>query len=76
MLNKITKDQGGTPKVTWIRRAKTYNPNTKRCTLCHHEKLAIAEHEGNDMLDKRSETVAKCMHQRKYELARLDETGD
>ena len=72
------KDEGGAPEVTWkiIRRAKTYNPNTKRCTLCLHEKLAIAEHEGKDMLNKRSETVAKCMHQRKYELARLDETGD
>ena len=61
------KDEGGAPEVTWkiLRRAKTYNPNTKRCTLCLHEKLAIAEHEGNDMLNKRSETMAKCMHQRK-----------
>ena len=72
------KDLGGTPEVSWeiLRRTKTYNPKTKRCALCLHEKLAIAEHEGNDMLNKRSEAVAKCMHQNKYALSKLDETGD
>ena len=54
-----------------------FNPiRIKGGRFCLHEKLAIAEHEGNDMLNKKSENVAKCMHQRKYELARLDETGD
>ena len=68
------KDKGGTPTVKWkiLRKAKPYNPNSKRCLLCLTEKLAIAEHEGRDMLNKRSEAVAKCRHQNKYALSNLD----
>ena len=55
------KDEGGIPEVKWriVRKTKTYNPKSKRCALCLHEKLGIAEHSGRDMLNKRSEAVAK-----------------
>ena len=68
------KDKGGTPTVKWkiLRKANPYNPSSKRCLLCLTEKLAIAEHEGRDMLNKRSEAVAKCRHQNNYALANLD----
>ena len=65
------KDAGGTPEVTWriLQRSKAYTPQSRRCTLCLTEKLAIAEHEGRDILNKRSEIVAKCRHQFKYQLS-------
>ena len=68
------KEAGGTPLVTWkiLKKSKTYNPQAKRCALCLTEKLAIAEHEGKDILNKRSEIVAKCRHQLKYQLAQID----
>ena len=68
------KDKGGTFTVNWkiLRKAKAYNPRSKRCMLCLTEKLAIAEHEGRDMLNKRSEAVAKCRHQSKYALSSVD----
>ena len=61
------KDAG----VTWriLQRSKEYTPQARRCALCLTEKLAIAEHEGRDILNKRSEIVAKCRHQLKYELS-------
>ena len=67
------KARGGTPKVKWkiLRKAKSYNPQSKRCLLCITEKLAIAEHEGRDMLNKRSEAVAKCRHQNRYALSKI-----
>ena len=68
------KELGGTPQVTWkiLQKSKTYNPQARRCALCLTEKLAIAEHEGKDILNKRSEIVAKCRHQLKYQLAQID----
>ena len=68
------KDEGGTPQLTWkiLEKCKAYTPQSKRCALCLTEKLAIAEHEGNDMLNKRSEIVAKCRHTLKIELAQKD----
>ena len=68
------KDNDGIPQVTWsiLRKSKTYNPRAKRCMLCLTEKLAIAEHEGRDMLNTRSEVVAKCIHQNKFCLSQLD----
>ena len=67
------KDRGGTSNVKWkmVKRARSYNPQSKRCLLCITEKLAIAEHEGRDMLNKRSEAVAKCRHQNRYSLANM-----
>ena len=71
------KEAGGTPLVTWkiLKKSKTYNPQAKRCALCLTEKLAIAEHEGKDILNKRSEIVAKCRHQLKYQLTQIDTKG-
>ena len=63
------KDAGGTPEVTWriLQRSKAYTPQSRRCTLCLIEMLAIAEHEGRDILNKRSEIVVKCEHQLMYQ---------
>ena len=74
MLSEVVwgiKDAGRTPEVTWriLEETKAYIPQARRCALCLTEKLAIAEHEGRDILNKRSEIVAKCRHQFKYELS-------
>ena len=68
------KERGGTPTVKWkiLRNAKAHNPRSKRCMLCTTEKLAIAEYKGREMLNKRTEAVAKCRHQLKYALASMD----
>ena len=68
------KEKGGTPKVKWklIRKCPGYNPQSKRCILCLSEKLEIAEYEGDDMLNKRSEIVLKCMHRNKFMLGKFD----
>ena len=68
------KDAGGTPVITWriLQKSRTYNPTAQRCALCLTEKLAIAEHTGKDLLNKRSEVVAKCRHQFKYQLENID----
>ena len=68
------KQAGGTPVITWkiLQKSRTYNPSTQRCALCTTEKLAIAEHTAKDLLNKRSEIIAKCRHQFKYQLENKD----
>ena len=48
---------------------KSYNESSKRCL---NEKLAIALHKDDNMLDKRSEIISKCRHRNKYMLASYD----
>ena len=51
---------------------KSYNQSSKRCLLCLNEKLAIALHGDDNMLNKRSEVISKCRHRNKYMLANYD----
>ena len=64
------KDLNGHPGVSWriIRKAKPYTPNNKRCNLCLAEKFEIANFPGRNLLNKRSEIIAKCRHRRKFQL--------
>ena len=48
---------------------KSYNQSSKRCLLCFNEKLAIALHKDDNMLNKRSEVISNCRHRNKYMLA-------
>ena len=68
------KEKGGSYQITWniVRKCPGYNPETKRCILCLSEKLDIAQYEGSDLLNKRSEIISKCRHQNKYALAKFD----
>ena len=58
----------GEPEIKWrvVRKAKAYTPESKRCLLCLAEKFEIANHPGDNLLNKRSEIVAKCRHRRKH----------
>ena len=51
---------------------KSYNQSPKRCLLCLNEKLAIALHKDDNMLNKRSEIIIKCRHRNKYMPAIYD----
>ena len=65
------KEQHGEPKVKWkiLRKAKAFTPESRNCQLCLGEKYEIASYDGNNLLNKRNEVVAKCRHKRKYILA-------
>ena len=60
----------GTPNVTWriVKKAKAYNPESKRCSLCLTEKFEIANYPDRNLLNKRTEIIAKCRHRRKHLL--------
>ena len=64
------KHLNGTPQITWriIRSAPAYSPESKRCALCLSEKFEIANYPGNNLLNKRTEIIAKCRHRRKHLL--------
>ena len=64
------KESNGTPIVTWkiIKNAKAYTPESKRCSLCLNEKFEIANYPGLNLLNKRTEIIAKCRHRRKHLL--------
>ena len=64
------KERGGQYNIKWkiVGQFQPYNPSTKRCQLCLNEKLEILEHEGPNLLNKRSEIISKCRHKAKYLL--------
>ena len=64
------KEMNGTPNVTWriINKAKSYTPESKRCLLCMNEKYEIANYPYKNLLNKRTEIIAKCRHRRKHLL--------
>ena len=61
----------GTPTIKWniLCKSRSYNINTKRCNLCLREKYEILTHEGDNLLNKRSEIISTCRHKRKYLLS-------
>ena len=63
------KNNNHTANIVWeiLRKHQTYNPNTKRCSLCLNEKLEIARCKGH--LNKQSEIINKCRHRNKLALA-------
>ena len=50
---------------------KSYNPNSKRCSLCLHEKLEILVDLKEILLNKSSEVIYQGRHRNKYELKTL-----
>ena len=55
------------PKLTWsiVRFAPGYSNISKRCLLCPHEKLLMINyHNPPELLNKRSELMAKCRHEK------------
>ena len=63
-----------TSNVSWeiLGTHKSYKQSSKRCLLCLNEKLAIALHKDDNMLNKRPEIISKCRHRNKYMPASCD----
>ena len=61
-------------KITWeiLGRHQAYNTTSKRCSLCLNEKLKIALHKNNNMLNRQTEILDKCRHKNKYVLISYD----
>ena len=60
------------PKLTWsvVRFAPGYSNILKRCLLCFHEILLIINyHNPAELLNKKSELMAKCRHENKFLLS-------
>ena len=68
------KENNFTPNVNWrvIRHAPAYSPETKKCQLCLCEKMEIANHPDSNLLNKRTEIIAKCRHRAKHKLFQRD----
>ena len=64
------KRLGGQFNIKWHKDEShpSYKPETKRCSLCDNEKLAIALYEGDNLLNLRNEIISRCMHRFKYKL--------
>ena len=45
---------------------KSYDVNTKRSLLCLNEKLRITLHNGDKLLNKRTEVISKCIFYLRY----------
>ena len=66
------KSKGVIPTLKWsiVSQTKAYNNNSKTCQLCLNEKLEILSYKNKrELLNKRSEIIAKCRHINKYILA-------
>ena len=68
------RENDGVPNITWriIRKEKAYTPETRRCMLCLAEKFEIANYPDDNILNKRTEIIAKCRHRRKHLLSSFD----
>ena len=68
------KDNKHSANITWdiLGRHQAYNTSSKRCSLCLNEKLKIALHRNNNMLNRRTEILNKCRHKNKYALISYD----
>ena len=61
------------PRISWSIKGnyKSYNSNSKSCSLCLHEKLEIVNDPKEILLNKRSEVISQCRHRNKYTLKTL-----
>ena len=67
------KEKGGNFSIKWSKEKnyQSYKPETRRCSLCDQEKLAIALYPGKNLLNKRNEVISRCRHRAKFKLANL-----
>ena len=72
LLWDLKENHNQIPKLTCsiVRFAPGYSNISKRCLLCLHEKLLIINyHSPAELLNKRSELMAKCHHENKFLLS-------
>ena len=65
------KNKGLTPEIEWSILKKSNTPNSfeGRCNLCLEEKIHIMTYKlPEELLNKRSELIARCRHRTKFKL--------
>ena len=52
------------PRISWSIKGnyKSYNLNSKRYSLCLHEKLEVVDDPKEILLNKRLEVISQCRH--------------
>ena len=65
------KDRAVEYHTTWriVKQAPSFNSNYHRCNLCSWERYHIIFQPEMASLNKRSELIAACRHEKKYTLA-------
>ena len=68
------KDNKHNANITWeiLGKHQAYNTSSKRCSLYLNEKLIIALHRDNSMLNRQTEISNKSRHKNKYALISYD----
>ena len=71
------KEKNFTPTISWrvVKKAPAYTPETKKCRLCLTEKTEIACYPDTNLLNKRTEVIAKCRHRKKHKLLTSADTS-
>ncbi len=67
------KDQGRTPNLKWkiLQFVRPYQNGRLNCDLCLSEKLQIIKLRNSEkLLNKKTEFISKCRHERKFLLER------
>ena len=67
------KDKGVDYSILWriVKTAPSYHPNIQICHLCNIEKTFILTSTHQNLLNQRTELLAKCRHRRKHLLESL-----
>ena len=57
-------------RINWkiLCKARSYCPESGKCNLCITEKSKILFYKGRNLINKRSEIMAKCRHRAKHKL--------
>ena len=67
----VIKEHQEKPSLKWsiVKSVPAYSNITKKCLACLHKKLEIVNYPvSEELLNKRSELVSKCLHANKYLL--------
>ena len=65
------KDSNTEFSLKWHIKTMPYKCGSRNCDLCPADKVAIAQFEGVDLLNKRTELLSKCRHRNKFILANI-----
>ena len=65
------------PRISWSIKGKykSYNPNSRRCSLCLHETFEIMDDPGEILLNKHSQVIFECSSNLPWHYIRMDVAG-
>ena len=65
------------PRISWSIKGKykSYNPSSRRCSLCLHETFEIMDDPGGILLNKHSKVIFECSSDLPWHYIRMDVAG-